>query len=195
LRHGVFSYEDLSGWGETSNRKTIKLLFKRVKCYPIKTNQQSGRFLFALAENDGPKRLWMADTEEDMQSWIDATKTAMIGSAGDFSDIDLQEAATADIEVDVLNAASEGGGSLSTTTYFRHASQLDVDVPKLKKKMFNSAHETSSYFASDVQRFSSVQFAFANAPNADAYRDLFTLYASEPSFTVPVSTILVFVRE
>lgn len=142
--------------------------------------------MFALGDYDGPKRLWMADSEEEMQRWIDAIKTAMIGSAGDFSDMDMQEGA--DVDVDVVNVTSEGG---STSSYFRHTSQLEPDALKQKKKLFNLSHEPSSYFASDIQRFSAVQFAFTNAPNAEAYRDLFTLYASEPSFTVPVSSILV----
>ena len=191
LRHGVISYEDLSGWGETSNRKTIKLLFKKVRCSAVKSEQEGGRFVFALAEVSGNKRLWMADSLEELQAWVDSIKTAMIGSAGDFARRDIQEAAGAgDTESDANSGAlyaAEGGAA---SVALRHTSQLEDEAPKKRNSIFGSS-DSGSYFGNDVQRFQAVRQAFSMATTTSEYRELLHQYASESSFTVPVSCIMV----
>ena len=92
LRHGSFTYEDCYGWGQTCNRKTINLVAKKVKCYILMADISTGRFVFEISDAGGRSRSWKADSEDDMWSWVNAIKTAMIGSAGDFSAAGLRRA-------------------------------------------------------------------------------------------------------
>jgi len=187
LRHGSFSYEDYSGWGDTYNCKTIKLVVKKVKCHTIKSGPMMGRFVFGISDIEGQKRFWMADSAEEMQSWVNAIKTAMIGSAGDFAIVD------ADDSPSVANDSSYGGegdvaGDLvNTSTLLRPMNDAEEECKLREKKGQKNGCGSFGYWGPEMQRCLSVQSAIINARTAEAYRDLLSMYTTESVFTIPVS--------
>ena len=110
LRHGSLSYEDITGWGQKSNKKTIQLLAGKVLCrhsekyhghvFEIRDLDSNGQ----IVHHHNGKKLFMAETNEEMMRWIESLRTvsnfaprcdfanlhifvfikAVIGSAGDF---------------------------------------------------------------------------------------------------------------
>ncbi len=81
LRHGVLSYEDYVGWGETYNKKTLKLIATQSVCQPSKKYHGHVFEIRELDEygilihNQNSKKLFMAESNEDMIRWIGAIRT------------------------------------------------------------------------------------------------------------------------
>lgn len=81
LRHGVLSYEDITGWGVRANKKTIQLIFGQVACRP---SQKYHGHVFEIRDKDSNgnvlhhhsnKKLFMADSNDEMARWIEAIRT------------------------------------------------------------------------------------------------------------------------
>jgi hypothetical protein len=81
LRHGELAYEDIMGWGQKANKKTIPLIVKHVVCRP---SQKFHGHVFEIRELDSDgkvihhhnkKKLFMAESTEDMIKWIEAIRT------------------------------------------------------------------------------------------------------------------------
>lgn len=93
IRRGNLSYfsDDVSEVG-TAPRKTIHLRKQTCRCEPsMETNANADSYVFALVVEGGPKKFWMAKSEEERQGWIRSINQAMIGEAEGFQDapIDL----------------------------------------------------------------------------------------------------------
>ena len=91
IRKGNFSYYDDSSKVGDDRRKTIHLRKKKCTCHAIQKDGSSGGFVFELVVEGGPKRLWMAKSEDERQGWIEAINQAMIGETEDsfFKPLDL----------------------------------------------------------------------------------------------------------
>lgn len=197
----MFSYGDNSGWGNTVNWKKIKLLSKKIRCYPLKsTGNTHNKFIFVLREIHGSKRLWMVDSQEEMTSWIEYIKTAIIGSAGDFTEESTATAATADFN-DNNNLGNDVSGTSGNDNNFESDS---VSSPAPFQLWHNSESFTQSntdisisldilpsHLATEIRRYLSLQATLKNTHNSSEYRDILELYASEPCFTIPISFIKV----
>jgi hypothetical protein len=188
LRHGNFSYGDLSGWGQTLNWKTIRLLSNDINCYPAKSSLSNG-YVFALRESNGQKRLWMTDSLQEMNSWVEAIKTAMIGSAGDFSPKDQDN-----------DGANFTGSENARPSYSNENSEsfpLSSLAPvQLWHKSEYSRSDRSHFFeglpaylGAEIRKYLFLQTAISNSSTPTSYRELLELYFSEPPFTIPVSFV------
>jgi hypothetical protein len=189
LRHGNFSYGDLSGWGQTLNWKTIRLLSNDIHCYPAKSSLANG-YIFALRESNGQKRLWMTDSLEDMISWVEAIKTAMIGSAGDFSaeeqDHDIANTFTGseNLRSSYSNENSESFtlSSLAPVQLWHKSEYSGSD----RREYFEGL---PAYLGAEIRKYLFLQTAITNSSTPTSYRELLELYFSEPHFTIPVSFV------
>jgi hypothetical protein len=87
VRRGVFSYyEDESKDSEAGTlvRKNIPLHAATCSCRAVKIEHKAlsvnpGGAIFELNVEGGAKRLWMANTREERQAWIEAIHTATLG--------------------------------------------------------------------------------------------------------------------
>jgi hypothetical protein len=80
IRRGNLSYfsDNASQFGNP--RKTIHLRKRTCQCVPlVETNSNADSFVFQLLVEGGPKKLWMAKSDEERQGWIRAINQAMIG--------------------------------------------------------------------------------------------------------------------
>jgi hypothetical protein len=189
VRHGIFSYGDLTGWGQTVNWKTIRLITKDIRCYPVKSATFPDRGVFALRESNGQKRLWMAESLGEMIAWVDAIKTAMIGSAGDFIEDTDNDCSQVGSEVTRQNKSNESSDSASLS------SLAPVQLWHKSEYVGNDDRDyflgLPTYLSAEIRKYIFLQTAISNAPSSDAYRELLELYISEPHFTVPISFIKV----
>lgn len=81
IRRGNLSYfsDDASQFG-SAPRKTIHLRKRTCRCEPVvETNANADSFVFQLLVEGGPKKLWMAKSDEERQGWIRAINQSMIG--------------------------------------------------------------------------------------------------------------------
>ena len=83
IRKGNISYYDDSNKEGDEIRKTIHLRKNACTCHALPKDNNSGGFVFELVVEGGPKRLWMAQSEEERQGWIRAINQAMIGETED----------------------------------------------------------------------------------------------------------------
>jgi hypothetical protein len=81
LRHGLLRYEDITGWGQRSNKKTVQLIVRQVLCRP---SQKYHGHVFEIRDLDNEghiihhhsrKKLFMAESNDDMIRWIEAIRT------------------------------------------------------------------------------------------------------------------------
>jgi hypothetical protein len=88
IRQGNITYyaDSTGGRGE---RKTIHLRKRTCTCQAAAKDCTSGGFVFEVIVEGGPKRLWMAKSEEERQGWIRAINQAMIGETEDSQDVPL----------------------------------------------------------------------------------------------------------
>lgn len=194
LRHGVFTYGDYSGWNHHTNWKKIKLLSQKIRCYPLKSGNIQNKFIFVLKEINGSKRLWMVDTNEEMISWIESIKTAMIGSAGDFTEDII------DYNNDNINIGNDLSGISGNDNF--ECDSISSPVPiqlwhhsesftQSSSNLLKSFNGLPSSLSSEIKRYIFLQTAIINTHSASEYRDLLELYTSEPHFTIPISFIKV----
>jgi hypothetical protein len=88
IRKGNLTYYDDKAMKEGKNRRTIIHLRKRTcKCEALA--KMKDNFVFALFDEGGPKRVWMAKSEEARDGWIRAINQAMIGETDDSLDFPL----------------------------------------------------------------------------------------------------------
>lgn len=185
LRHGKFSYGDHTGWGQTSNWKTIPLIATEIRCYQISSNGVENRYIFAIKDTSH-KRLWMTDSLEEMMSWIDAIKTAMIGSAGDFASDDV------DIDSNCSRNDVKLTDHVDTATLHSVAPiHLWCRPEYIGNESTDYIEGLPAYMSAEIRKFLSIQEAISKSSNSTSYRELLSLYFSEPQFTVPVSFIKV----
>jgi hypothetical protein len=183
VRHGIFSYGDFSGWGQTVNWKTMRLISKDIRCYPVKSATSPERGVFALRESNGQKRLWMTESLGEMIAWVDAIKTAMIGSAGDFISEDTDNDYSQPGSETRQSKSNENSESVS------HSSLAPVQL--WHKSEYVASDGLPTYLSAEIKKYISLQTAVSNAPSSNSYRELLELYISEPHFTVPISFIKV----
>eukprot|EP00980_Cylindrotheca_fusiformis_P007053 scaffold1481_cov137-Cylindrotheca_fusiformis.AAC.7 len=92
IRKGNLTYYDDKAMKEGKNSRTIVHLRKRTcRCEPIPKAKDglSVGFAFALIDEGGPKRVWMAKSEEEREGWIRAINQAMIGETDGSLDVPL----------------------------------------------------------------------------------------------------------
>lgn len=188
LRHGNFSYGDLSGWGQTLNWKTIRLLSNDIHCYPAKSSLSNG-YVFALRETNGQKRLWMTDSLEDMNSWVDAIKTAMIGSAGDFSPEEQDEGNHTFTTSEHPQSSYSNEKSESFTLSSLAPIQLWHKSEYTRSDSSHYFEGLPAYLGAEIRKYLFLQTAISNSCSPTSYRGLLELYFSEPHFTIPVSFV------
>lgn len=91
IRRGMFSYYE-DALSNTSNhqgellRKNIPLEANSCTCRAVKLHHKAlnlapGGAIFELTVNEGPKRLWMANSREERGAWINAIHDAMVGGS------------------------------------------------------------------------------------------------------------------
>ncbi len=91
IRRGMFSYyEDALSNTSTHQgellRKNIPLEANLCTCRAVKLHHKAlnlapGGAIFELTVNQGPKRLWMANSREERGAWINAIHDAMVGGS------------------------------------------------------------------------------------------------------------------
>lgn len=81
IRRGNLSYfPDDAIQKDSASRKTIHLRKRTCRCEPAEdVNPNTDSFIFELMVEGGPKKMWMAKSEEERQGWIRAVNQAMIG--------------------------------------------------------------------------------------------------------------------
>jgi hypothetical protein len=95
IRKGNLTYYDDKALKEGKNSRTIVHLRKRsCRCEAVAKikDGNSGGFIFALIDEGGPKRVWMAKSEEEREAWIRAINQAMIGETDGSLDVPLNMA-------------------------------------------------------------------------------------------------------
>jgi len=98
IRDGVFSYSSSSsGSKKNSSRKDVLLRASSCTCRAVKIRSVKIRpsnfgngFVFELKIQGGSRRLWMTNTREERQSWMQAIHSAMVGASVTRSDNFLQ---------------------------------------------------------------------------------------------------------
>ena len=80
LKKGTFSYFNGDIKLQGSSRKDIPLSATSMECRSIKYSGGGG-CVFELCILGGKRRLWMANTQEERQAWIQAIHDAMIGAS------------------------------------------------------------------------------------------------------------------
>lgn len=80
LKKGTFSYFNGAVKLQGSSRKDIPLTATSMECRPMKYSGGGGS-VFELCIQGGKRRLWMANTQEERQAWIQAIHDAMIGAS------------------------------------------------------------------------------------------------------------------
>jgi hypothetical protein len=88
IRRGNLSYfsDEAFDVGDAP-RKTIHLRKQTCRCEPVaEPNANVDGYLFELMVEGGPRKVWMAKSEEERQGWIRAINHAMIGEAEGFQD-------------------------------------------------------------------------------------------------------------
>ncbi len=99
IRDGVFSYSSSgsSSNNNSSSRKDVLLRASSCTCRAVKKRSVKIRpsnfgngFVFELKIQGGSRRLWMANTREERQSWMQAIHSAMVGASVTRSDNFLQ---------------------------------------------------------------------------------------------------------
>jgi hypothetical protein len=80
LKKGTFSYFNGAVKLQGSSRKDVPLTATLIVCRPIK-HSGGGGCVFELCIQGGKRRLWMANTQDDRQAWIQAIHDAMIGAS------------------------------------------------------------------------------------------------------------------
>lgn len=80
----MLSYEDITGWGQRANRKTVQLIARQVVCRPstkyhghvfeIRDLDSEGR----IVHHHSRKKLFMVESNAEMMRWIDAIKTVCV---------------------------------------------------------------------------------------------------------------------
>lgn len=88
IRRGNLSYfSDEAFEGGDAPRKTIHLRKQTCRCEPAaEPNTNIDGYLFELMVEGGPRKIWMAKSEEERQGWIRAINQAMIGEAEGLQD-------------------------------------------------------------------------------------------------------------
>lgn len=95
IRRGMFSYyedavsssrQNTSGNAESLLRKNIPLEANNCRCRAVRLHQKAWTItprgaIFELAIAGKPKRLWMANSREERQAWIQAIHDAMVGGS------------------------------------------------------------------------------------------------------------------
>ncbi|CAB9503045.1 expressed unknown protein [Seminavis robusta] len=148
IRRGMFSYyEDASNRNanESSNllRKNIPLEANACHCRAVRLHQKAWNItprgaIFELAITGRPKRLWMANSREERQAWIQAIHDAMVGGSvtrGGNINQKTQESKMSPYKEDIKkyqkvqgmlrNAKTKEDYVIALRTIFRH----DLNVP------------------------------------------------------------------
>lgn len=157
LRHGEFTYEDDVGWGDAHKRKAVHLTVDQCSCRAFKLKSADGNLVFELTDISGKRRLWMASTVMERDSWVRAINTAIIGSAGDFN-----------IEEDQYLSGIPCSKS-----------QL-IATPHLHQEGGNTAP-----YSTEIYNFNSIRTAISSMISAEDYQQHVTRLAYK-QLTVPV---------
>lgn len=157
LRHGEFTYEDDVGWGDAHKKKSVQLTVDQCSCRAFKLKAADGNLVFELTDTSGRRRLWLASTVLERDSWVRAINAAIVGSAGDFN-----------VEEDPLL-----GGIPSLK------SQL-IATPHLHQEGGNTAP-----YATEIYHFNKIRTAISFMISAEDYQQHITRL-SDKQLTVPV---------
>lgn len=84
IRKGNLTFYDDTMKAGRNTRTVVHLRKRTCRCEAVKTKDgKSGNFVFELIDEGGPKRVWMAKSEEEMIGWIKAINQARIGETED----------------------------------------------------------------------------------------------------------------
>jgi len=206
LRHGELSYEDISGWGQKSNKKTLPLMVRQVVCRP---SQKYHGHVFEIRDLDGDgriihhhnrKKLFMAESTDEMVRWIEGIRTAMIGSAGDFG---LNDDKTTGSKEDDHTVRSDESELRNTIDDWRplHVTQMgssdsgDARPISAIPKLFTSSRKTKKHhgadgaegFSNEMRRFEYIKTMIHAADSPQAYQECLLDQVLDNVITIPVA--------
>jgi hypothetical protein len=133
----------------------------------------------------------MVDTAEEMTEWVDAIRTAMIGSAGDFKTDESDVGEHSAVNENVLTGRETIDSQASTALTPPSAIHLWHKSEYPSNSNGKNFEGLPTYLSAEIRKFLFLQTAIANSRSSGEYRDLLDLYMSEPHFTVPVSFVKV----
>jgi len=176
VRRGVFSYyEDESKDSEAGTlvRKNIPLHATTCSCRAVKIQHKAlsvnpGGALFELKIEGGSKRLWMANSREERQAWIEAIHTATLGRsvtrgesdidhhAGKSGTVSEESPYRAELEL-YVNVQRGISRALSREQYLRALSglvgkKLNVPVQWIRRQMGGIEHANRAFHEEAVSR-------------------------------------------
>lgn len=206
LRHGELSYEDITGWGQKSNKKTLPLIVRQVICRP---SQKYHGHVFEIRDLDNEgrivhhhnrKKLFMAESTDEMGRWIEAIRTAMIGSAGDFGPNDAKTTGSGEDNHTVRSDESELQNTIDDWRPL-HVMQMgssdsnDIRPISAIPKLFTSSRKTKKHLGSDsaegfsneMKRFEYIKTIIHAADSPQAYRECLLDQVLDNVITIPVA--------
>lgn len=127
IRKGNLTYYDDKAMKEGKTSRTIVHLRKRTcRCETIPKTKDggSGGYAFVLVDEGGPKRVWMAKSEEERQGWIKAINQAMIGETDGSLDAPLNMALYQKAIDDYMSIRTYLQGVLTRNDYMAAADSL-----------------------------------------------------------------------
>lgn len=174
VRRGVFSYyEDESKDSEVGAlvRKNIPLHASTCSCRAVKIQHKAlsvnpGGAIFELKTAGNSKRLWMANSREERQAWIEAINTATLGrsvtrgesdvahdtgKSGTVSDespykVDLETYISIQREVALASSREQYAGALSVLI----GKKLNVPVQWIRRQMGGVEHANRAFHEETV---------------------------------------------
>ena len=217
LRHGLFTYENahIKWWLRGVKKKVVILSAENCVCREYLSKDSKCSNIFELKIIGGPKRLWMAESQDDRNAWIKAINTAMIGSAGDLGNCNslVPNSPPRDMDANSSTIASPAAKrKVSETDYFRSTSinaalnQLSGTVNDYYSTLMNTsfqyfqttpsslnvANSITTYngpYAENISRYSSIQSCVRSAGSTEQCRDIISVLASsvcDESLIIPI---------
>jgi len=192
LRYGKFTYEDYIHnhlpWNHHNhnrdelnnhNHKTIILSIDKCQCRPFQIRSTNGNCVFELTEYGGPRRLWMASSENERDLWVNNIRNAMIGCVDDtlglFDDYQRQSPVTIEKPIDNCSIA---------TNLSNHDDNNNNNISNNNNK---SCEGPAAAFAIDIAKFVTLQDAVSDANSIQSFIHLVTrLYYRSVEIAVPV---------
>ena len=144
-----------------TKRKTLRLRKNKCTCRSVKikskptggkssssifqllTLNSAETFIFELTVENGPKRLWMTNTREDRQSWIQAIHAAMI----EYDDEEDDSSKESVINPNIIPAKWDGALYV-TPTYFNTSYRSAIEFCiSLQEKFRNTGENRNNYLS------------------------------------------------
>jgi hypothetical protein len=218
LRHGVFTYDDFNAVGsiniedlttcDQSNiatRRSIPLSIDHTICRVYESYQDDR--VFEIVVDNGPRRIWMANSASECQEWIRAIHSAMLGISSNKS------VNAANVLVSVLgngvdtsfsfqsHHSDNYSGGNGATNNSKHGEDSKDSSSKQKDSIIHQDHGhghnwlsidgAAAPYAHDMSYFLSLQQEF-NQSSEEGYRNLLrTMLLEKAEITIPVLFIKV----